>query len=129
MVITGTLLFIFSIVIFQHFRYMRKVTILSVNQCPIHPLPYAKLLDVRDASDFNKSSVPTSINIPIGRLSFVWGKELTTEDRVVILTDTSFKGRKAARILSKKGFRHLYLMVGKVPAQSEWFRTQEQLHQ
>ncbi|CAH1191592.1 rhodanese-like domain-containing protein [Paenibacillus sp. JJ-223] len=129
MVITVALFFIIAIGIFQHFRYMRNVTILSINQSQIHPFPYAKLLDVRDASDFNKSSVPTSINIPIGRLSFVWEKELTTEDRVVILTDTSFKGRKAARILLKRGFRHLYLMVGTVPAQSEWFGTQEKLDQ
>ncbi|KGP77726.1 hypothetical protein P364_0132115 [Paenibacillus sp. MAEPY2] len=103
---------------------MRKVKLLSAKQRQFHVFPHAKLLDIRDASDFMKSSVPTSINIPVGRLAFVWEKELTTEDYVVILSDTSFKGRKAARILFKKGFRHLYLMVDTVSAQCEWFRIQ-----
>ncbi len=67
-----------------------------------------KLLDVRDATHFQECHVNGSINISIGRLPFVWGKELSPNDSVLILADSRYKSKKAARILKRRGFHQLY---------------------
>ncbi|WP_127531637.1 rhodanese-like domain-containing protein [Paenibacillus kobensis] len=67
-----------------------------------------KMLDVRDASDYWKRNIPGSINISLGRLPYVWRKQLSIDDVVVILSPSRSHSRKAARILRRRGFRRLY---------------------
>ncbi|MNH82781.1 molybdopterin biosynthesis protein MoeB [compost metagenome] len=71
-----------------------------------------KLLDVRDAYDYEKCHIQGSINISIGRLPFVWRKDISAEDSVLILADSMRKSRKAARILKKQGFGQLEALRG-----------------
>lgn len=71
-----------------------------------------KLLDVRDAYDYEKCHIQGSINISIGRLPFVWRKDISAEDSVLILADSMRKSRKAARILKKHGFQQLKALRG-----------------
>jgi len=71
-----------------------------------------KMLDVRDAVDYEKDSIRGSINISIGRLAYVWQHCLSTDDSVLILADSYYKRNKAARILYKQGFRKLYAVNG-----------------
>ncbi|WP_185897089.1 rhodanese-like domain-containing protein [Paenibacillus zeisoli] len=71
-----------------------------------------KLLDVRDAYDYEKCHIQGSINISIGRLPFVWKKDISAEDSVLILADSMRKSRKAARILRKHGFQRLQVLRG-----------------
>ncbi|WP_068618562.1 rhodanese-like domain-containing protein [Paenibacillus tuaregi] len=71
-----------------------------------------KLVDVRDAYDFQKCHLQGAINISIGRLPFVWRKEISSGDSVVILADSLRKSRKAARILRKNGFENLKALRG-----------------
>lgn len=104
----------------QHFRFLRSVTMLSLKSNPIQVPDPIKWLDIRDSSDFEKEHVPESINISLGRLPFVWGKDLSPKDSVIILTDQYFKGKKAVRILRKQGFEDLYLLVGPVSQLIEW---------
>lgn len=71
-----------------------------------------KMLDVRDAVDYEKDNIRGSINISIGRLAYVWQHCLSPDDSVLILADSYYKRNKAARILYKQGFRKLYAVNG-----------------
>lgn len=71
-----------------------------------------KMLDVRDAADYQKDCIPGSINISLGRLTYVWQHSLSSNDSVLILAESYYKRNKAARILHKQGFRKLYAISG-----------------
>lgn len=71
-----------------------------------------KMLDVRDAVDYQQDSIRGSINISLGRLAYVWQHCLSTDDSVLILAGSYYKRNKAARILYKQGFRKLYAVKG-----------------
>ncbi|MEK5253318.1 MULTISPECIES: rhodanese-like domain-containing protein [unclassified Paenibacillus] len=71
-----------------------------------------KMLDVRDAVDYEKNNIRGSINISLGRLAYVWQHCLSPGDSVLILADSYYKRNKAARILYKQGFRKLYAVNG-----------------
>jgi rhodanese-related sulfurtransferase len=71
-----------------------------------------KMLDVRDAVDYEKESIRGSINISLGRLTYVWQHCLSPDDSVLILAGSYYKRNKAARILYKQGFRKLYAVNG-----------------
>lgn len=72
-----------------------------------------KLLDVRDAMDYEACHVNGSINISLGRLPALWKKELSPEDSILIIADRDYERRSAARILRRRGFRKLYTGEGK----------------
>ncbi|OMC99952.1 hypothetical protein BJP46_20660 [Paenibacillus odorifer] len=71
-----------------------------------------KMLDVRDAVDYQKDSIRGSINISLGRLPYVWQHCLSPGDSVLILAGSYYNRNKAARILYKQGFRKLYAVNG-----------------
>ncbi|WP_195724276.1 rhodanese-like domain-containing protein [Paenibacillus monticola] len=71
-----------------------------------------KLVDIRDAVEYQKDNVRGSMNISLGRLPYVWNKGLSPEDSVLILADNPCKSNKAARILHKRGFRNMYSING-----------------
>ncbi|MBQ4900839.1 rhodanese-like domain-containing protein [Paenibacillus sp. Marseille-P2973] len=73
----------------------------------------AKMVDVRDAYFYEKCHVSGAINISIGRLPFLWNKELSPDEPVVILSDSLHQGRKAARLLKSRGFQEIYAVRGK----------------
>ncbi|GAB6989232.1 rhodanese-like domain-containing protein [Paenibacillus pini] len=78
-----------------------------------------QMLDVRDSVDYQKCHVPDSVNISIGRLPYLSNKELSADKPVLILADNHRQSKKAARILKKSGFAHLYaLRDSKVPCLS-----------
>lgn len=76
--------------------------------------PQTKKLDVRDASYYEECHLDGTINISLGRLPFVWNKELSPADPVLILADSRYAVLKAARILRRRGFRQLYALRGEV---------------
>jgi rhodanese-related sulfurtransferase len=69
-----------------------------------------KMLDVRDAIHYQNCHIPGSINISIGRLPFVWKKELSPNEPILILSDSRYKSKRAARVLKKQGFYRLYAL-------------------
>lgn len=94
---------------------------------PVHSLTYVeagrvceivdqtvamKMLDVRDAVDYQKDSIPGSINISLGRLAYVWEHSLSPDETVLIFAESYYKRNKAARILHKQGFRKLCAVNG-----------------
>ncbi|MHA6532134.1 rhodanese-like domain-containing protein [Paenibacillus sp. BAC0078] len=71
-----------------------------------------KILDIRDAVDYQSCHMPSAINISIGRLPFVWNKEISPIEPVLIMSDSLYKSKKAARLLKKRGFNRLYALRG-----------------
>lgn len=71
-----------------------------------------KMLDVRDAVEYQKCHMDGSINISLGRLPFVWKKELSPDEPVLILADADYKSKRAARVLKRQGFREIYAVRG-----------------
>lgn len=69
--------------------------------------PNLKVLDVRDVSEYTAYHIKESVNISLGRLPFVWDKELSPEDEVIIVTPKRSEGFLAARKLKKVGFKSL----------------------
>lgn len=71
--------------------------------------PHLKVLDVRDVSEYTAdvSHIKESVNISLGRLPFVWDKELSPDDEVIIVTPKWSDGILAARKLKRAGFTSL----------------------
>lgn len=72
--------------------------------------PELKLLDVRDVSEFMANPWKETINISLGRLSYVWDQELKPDDSVVIVTPKRSTGFLAARKLKKAGFTSIFYL-------------------
>lgn len=89
------------------FRYLKQIEFDKILNKENDIITY-KLLDIRDASEYHKNSLPDSINISLGRLPFTWQKYLVTDEYILILSDDIFKIKKAARILKNRGFKNLY---------------------
>ena len=98
------------------FAYRRLVPIHGLKKVKCSDLeqaqkqtPNLKLLDVRDVSEYEADDyhLKESINISVGRLSFVWDKELNPGDEVVIYAPKKSAGYLAARKLKKAGFTSL----------------------
>ncbi|GGH21864.1 rhodanese-like domain-containing protein [Paenibacillus segetis] len=98
--------------ILRIFMPVRQLTFVDVSilKEPSDKVKTMKMLDVRDAVDFEQCHVEGSINISLGRLPFVWEKELSSGDSVLILSKSRYQSKKAARILKNHGFHSLYAM-------------------
>lgn len=88
-------------------RYLKQIEFENILNQENDAVTY-KLLDIRDASEYHKNSLPDSINISLGRLPFIWQKYLVADEYILILSDDLFKIKKAARILKNRGFKNLY---------------------
>ncbi|MCZ8518241.1 MULTISPECIES: rhodanese-like domain-containing protein [Paenibacillus] len=83
-----------------------------------------KMVDIRDASDYRENPVSGAVNISLGRLPYVWHKELKSSEPVLILSDSRRKSIKAARVLKKHGFGELYALRSRAcPCPSPCYRT------
>ncbi|MCA1292599.1 rhodanese-like domain-containing protein [Paenibacillus sp. alder61] len=72
----------------------------------------AKLVDIRDAVYYEQGHVQGAINISLGRLPFVWSKELSPDEPVIILSCSLYQSKRAARMLKNRGFRQIYAVRG-----------------
>ncbi|OAB41062.1 rhodanese-like domain-containing protein [Paenibacillus antarcticus] len=73
-----------------------------------------KLLDIRDALDYQAGHVPGSVNISLGRLPYVANLDLEHAHSVIIMGNNDRRSKKAARILKKKGFQNIYICINPV---------------
>lgn len=112
--------FIIIIVLLMGLRYVHGLLpVKGVNTVDISALKSSetsemKWVDVRDADYYEQCHAQGSINISIGRLPFVWKQELSQEEPILIIADSSWKRRKAARILKRKGFRQINTLRGEI---------------
>lgn len=72
----------------------------------------AKMVDVRDPFLYEKCHFSGAINISLGRLPYLWSKELSPDEPVVILSDNVHQSKRAARLLKNRGFRKIYAVRG-----------------
>lgn len=66
-----------------------------------------QILDIRDPNDFEQEHYPNAINIYLGRLPYLYKKELDKGNEIVIISKSKSTIRKAARILKKAGYESL----------------------
>jgi len=69
-----------------------------------------KILDVRDQNDYYSGHIEGAISISLGRLPYVKKTELHVEDEIVIIADSRYQSRKAARLLQQEGYQHLFYL-------------------
>lgn len=84
-----------------------------------------KILDVRDATEYEPGSIPGSINISLGRLSYVQKKELHPDDNIIIVSSSHYKGKVAARKLQKEGFHHISYLLGGFSSWTHFIHQQQ----
>ncbi|WP_051621103.1 rhodanese-like domain-containing protein [Paenibacillus sp. UNC451MF] len=65
------------------------------------------LLDTRDSVDYYAGHLEGAVHISLGRLPYVKKKELKKEAQIILVSDSKYRSKKAARILKKSGFSHL----------------------
>ncbi|GKU79059.1 hypothetical protein L3i20_v234560 [Paenibacillus sp. L3-i20] len=66
-----------------------------------------QILDIRDPNNYEQEHHPNTINIYLGRLPYLYKKELDQDSEIVIISSSKSTIRKAARILKKAGYNHL----------------------
>lgn len=72
-----------------------------------------KILDVRDQVDYYSGHIEGAINISLGRLPYIKKTEMSFDDEIIIISDSKYHSKKAARILKKDGYQNLmYLKNG-----------------
>ncbi|WP_426452116.1 rhodanese-like domain-containing protein [Paenibacillus sp. S-38] len=93
----------------------------------VHRIPSQaslKRVDIRDELDARRDPIPGAVNISLGRLPYVWKKELKPGEPVLLMTDNRRKSIKAARVLKRKGFAEIYaLQNAPCPCPSPCYRT------
>lgn len=68
----------------------------------------AVILDIRDAKDFEKSSVENAVNIPMDEFEAKAKKELKNKDQEILLyCNTGTKSSEASQILDKNGYTNV----------------------
>ena len=71
------------------------------------------IVDVRDASDYNKGHIGDSINIPLGTIEKNISKiDLHKQDDVIVVCQSGMRSASACGTLSKLDFENVYSMIG-----------------
>ncbi len=83
------------------------------------------ILDVRDQGDYIAEHIAGAVNISVGRLPHVRIDAFSAEDEIVMVADSKYQSKKAARILFKRGFHRLIHVNGGMRAWNQQGRYQE----
>ncbi|MFD1130599.1 rhodanese-like domain-containing protein [Paenibacillus provencensis] len=84
-----------------------------------------QVVDIRDPIDHEQEHHPDAINIYLGRLPYLYKKELDKGSEIMIISTSKSTIRKAARILNKAGYNSLFgvLWIGKNDSKSKEGQT------
>ena len=80
---------------------------------------HAQVVDIRDAADFAKGSLPNARNIPLGELATRAAKELKKDRPVIVLCNTGSTAGRAAAQLRAAGMAEVYVLAGGLAAWRE----------
>jgi rhodanese-related sulfurtransferase len=80
---------------------------------------HAQVLDVREAADFAKGSLPNARNIPLGELGSRAAKELKKDRPVIVLCNAGNIAGRAAAQLRASGIAEVYVLAGGLNAWRE----------
>ena len=80
---------------------------------------HAQVLDVRDASEFARGSLPNAKNLPLAELAARGPKELKKDRPVIVLCNAGNIAGRAAAQLRASGFAEVYVLAGGLNAWRE----------
>jgi rhodanese-related sulfurtransferase len=80
---------------------------------------HAQVVDVRDAADFARGSLPNAKNIPLAELEKRAAKELKKERPVIVLCNSGNIAGRAAAQLRAAGLPEVYVLAGGISAWRE----------
>ncbi|MGQ7887505.1 rhodanese-like domain-containing protein [Paenibacillus sp. WC2504] len=84
-----------------------------------------KILDVRDQVDFYAGHIEGAFNISLGRLPFVKKQEIHVDDEIIIIADSKYQSKRAARTLKKSGHHHLTYLQNGMSAYKKFQKNQQ----
>ena len=71
------------------------------------------IVDVREASEFNKGHISDAIHIPVANIEAQVNKiDLYKKDEVIVVCHTGTRSATACASLNKLGFENVFLMTG-----------------
>lgn len=71
-----------------------------------------KIVDVREAQEFEAGHIPGALNLPLGRIPYTAKNELSPEEEIVLFCRSGNRSMTAARLLHKMGYKKLYNLTG-----------------
>ena len=80
---------------------------------------HAQVVDIRDAAEFAKGSLPNARNIPLGELANRAAKELKKDRPVIVLCNAGNIAGRAAAQLRAAGMAEVYVLAGGLAAWRE----------
>jgi rhodanese-related sulfurtransferase len=80
---------------------------------------HAQVLDVRDAAEFARGSLPNARNIPLAEVSARAAKELRKDRPVIVLCNAGNIAGRAAAQLRASGVAEVYVLAGGLNAWRE----------
>jgi rhodanese-related sulfurtransferase len=80
---------------------------------------HAQLVDIRDAADFTRGSLPNAKNIPLGELAGRGAKELKKDRPVIVVCNAGNIAGRAAAQLRAAGLAEVYVLAGGIRAWRE----------
>lgn len=80
---------------------------------------HAQVVDVRDAAEFAKGSLPNARNIPLAELGNRAAKELKKDRPVIVLCNAGNIASRAAAQLRTSGMAEVYVLAGGLGAWRE----------
>ncbi len=73
--------------------------------------PHGAIVDLRSMHDFQKSSIPGSINIPFDQIAHRMDT-LSKDSPILIVCENGIKSVTCSELLASKGFAYLYVLKG-----------------
>jgi len=80
---------------------------------------HAQVLDIRDAAEFSRGSLPNAKNIPLAELGSRAAKELKKDRPVIVLCNAGNIAGRAAAQLRASGLAEVYVLAGGLNAWRE----------
>ncbi|WAA10443.1 rhodanese-like domain-containing protein [Fervidibacillus albus] len=94
-----------------NFFYQRKVLTALTQEEFIEGYRKAQLIDVREPNEFESGHILGARNIPLSQLKMRL-KEIRPDKPVYLYDHTGARSGRAAIILHKKGYKHLFYLKG-----------------
>ena len=84
------------------------------------------LIDVREVFEYRKSRIPGAVNVPNSEGLRMLADTASRETFIFLYCTTGFRSRRAARIMSDKGFKMVWSLDGGIKAwKKEGYRVEK----
>jgi len=114
---------------YQRIRPVKELKVLDINSlCSYRSreMKQFQILDIRDQVDYYASHINGSINVSLGRLPYVKKDALHKDNIIVLISNSTYQSKRAARILIKCGYKHLIHLKDGIQAQERCNKKQQE---